>query len=66
LKQPNTWLSEMEAEQGFDAVIARIVQGWPRNFDAAKAGKLGFKLVERDFDDIIRFHIDDELAGRVS
>ncbi len=48
-----------------DAVIARIVQGWPRNFDAARAGTLGFKLVERDFDDIIRFHIDDELAGRV-
>jgi hypothetical protein len=49
-----------------DAVIARIVQGWARNFDAARAGKLGFKLIERDFDDIIRFHIDDELAGRVS
>jgi len=49
-----------------DAVIARIVEGWPRNFDAARAGKLGFKLVERDFDDIIRFHIVYGLAGRVS
>jgi nucleoside-diphosphate-sugar epimerase len=49
-----------------DAVIARIVEGWPRNFDAARAVTLGFKLVERDFDDIIRFHIDDELAGRLS
>src|SRR5262245_31572468 len=49
-----------------DAVIARIVEGWPRNFDAPRAGNLGFKLVERDFDDIIRFHIDDELGGRVS
>jgi nucleoside-diphosphate-sugar epimerase len=49
-----------------DAVVARIVAGWPRNFDAARAETLGFKLVERDFDDIIRFHIDDELAGRVS
>ena len=49
-----------------DPVVARIVQGWPRNFDAARAGKLGFKLVERNFDDIIRFHIDDELVGRVS
>ena len=48
-----------------DPVIARIVQGWPRNFDAARAAKLEFRLVERDFDDIIRFHIDDELAGRV-
>jgi D-erythronate 2-dehydrogenase len=49
-----------------DAVIARIVAGWPCNFDAASAETLGFKLVEHDFDDIIRFHIDDELAGRVS
>jgi D-erythronate 2-dehydrogenase len=49
-----------------DPIIARIVEGWPRNFDAARAGSLGFKLVERDFDDIIRFHIEDELAGRVS
>ena len=49
-----------------DAVIARIVEGWPRNFDAARAGKLGFKLVERDFDDIIRFHMEDELAGHLS
>jgi nucleoside-diphosphate-sugar epimerase len=48
-----------------DPLIARIVAGWPRNFDAARAGSLGFKLVERSFDDIIRFHIDDELAGRV-
>jgi len=49
-----------------DPIIARIVEGWPRNFDAARAGSLGFKLLEHDFDDIIRFHIDDELAGRVS
>src|SRR5215470_11367521 len=49
-----------------DPLIARIVEGWPRNFDAARAGSLGFKLIERDFDDIIRFHIEDELAGRVS
>jgi D-erythronate 2-dehydrogenase len=49
-----------------DPLIARIVAGWPRNFDAANAGSLGFKLLERDFDDIIRFHIEDELAGRVS
>ena len=49
-----------------DPVIARIVEGWPRNFDAERAGKLGFTLLEREFDDIIRFHIDDELGGRVS
>ena len=49
-----------------DPLIARIVAGWPRNFDAARAQTLGFKLVERDFDDIIRFYIDDELAGQTS
>jgi hypothetical protein len=49
-----------------DAAIVRIVEGWPRNFDATRAEKLGFKLVERDFDDIIRFHIEDELAGRLA
>jgi D-erythronate 2-dehydrogenase len=46
-----------------DPLIARIVAGWPRNFDAARARSLGFDTVERSFDDIIRIHIDDELGG---
>lgn len=47
-----------------DATIARIVEGWPRNFDARRAIGLGFKA-ETSFDDIIRIHIEDELGGRV-
>jgi nucleoside-diphosphate-sugar epimerase len=44
--------------------IARIVDGWARNFDTRRALSLGFKA-ERDFDEIIRVHIEDELGGRI-
>ena len=47
-----------------DPTIAKIVAGWPRNFDARRATSLGFKA-EASFDAIIRAHIDDELGGRV-
>ena len=43
-----------------DAAIQRIVEGWPRNFDAQRALALGFRA-DRSFEDIIRFHIEDEL-----
>ena len=43
-----------------DATIQRIVEGWPRNFDAQRALALGFRA-DRSFEDIIRFHIEDEL-----
>jgi len=43
-----------------DATIQRIVEGWPRNFDAKRAAALGFRA-DRSFEDIIRFHIEDEL-----
>jgi nucleoside-diphosphate-sugar epimerase len=46
-----------------DPFIIGIVDGWPRNFDAARAGKLGFTTAEKTFDDIIRIHIEDELGG---
>jgi D-erythronate 2-dehydrogenase len=46
-----------------DATIMRIVEGWPRRFDARRATGLGFKA-ETSFDEIIRAHIDDELRGR--
>jgi nucleoside-diphosphate-sugar epimerase len=42
-----------------DPVIMRIVEGWPRNFDARRALALGFRA-DASFDDIIRFHIEDE------
>ena len=44
--------------------ITRIVAGWPRNFDAKRALSLGF-VAERDFDEILRAHIEDELGGRI-
>jgi nucleoside-diphosphate-sugar epimerase len=43
-----------------DATIQRIVEGWPRNFDAKRAASLGFRA-DKSFEDIIRFHIEDEL-----
>jgi len=47
-----------------DPTIMRIVEGWPRNFDASRAAGLGFKA-ESSFDDIIRVHVEDELGGRI-
>jgi len=43
-----------------DATIMRIVDGWPRNFDARRSLELGFRP-DPSFDDIIRYHIEDEL-----
>lgn len=45
-----------------DATIARIVSGWPRNFNAARARALGF-AAEASFDEIIAAHVEDELGG---
>ncbi|HVV42487.1 MAG TPA: D-erythronate dehydrogenase [Nitrobacter sp.] len=47
-----------------DPTIIGIVAGWPRNFDTARARKLGFTTDEKTFDDIIRIHIEDELGGK--
>ncbi len=43
-----------------DTVIAKIVAGWPRNFDPSAARELGFVTIERTFDDIIRMYREDE------
>jgi nucleoside-diphosphate-sugar epimerase len=48
-----------------DAAIMKIVSGWPTRFDAKRAISLGFK-VEKDFDEIVRVHIDDELGGKIA
>jgi D-erythronate 2-dehydrogenase len=48
-----------------DALVARIVAGWPSRFDPARALALGFRA-EASFDDIIRVHIDDELGGKIA
>src|SRR5580693_8946347 len=38
-----------------DATVAKIVAGWPQNFDARRAMELGFRA-ESSFDEIIRAH----------
>jgi D-erythronate 2-dehydrogenase len=48
-----------------DETVMRIVSGWPRNFDARRAGELGFRA-EADFEEIIRVYVDDELGGRIA
>jgi D-erythronate 2-dehydrogenase len=47
-----------------DEAIARMVDSWPRAFDARHARELGFRA-ESDFDEIVRAHIEDELGGVV-
>ena len=44
-----------------DAVIMKIVSGWPQNFAPARAHALGFRAETR-FEDIIQVHIEDELT----
>jgi nucleoside-diphosphate-sugar epimerase len=45
-----------------DATIMRIVEGWPKNFDARRALALGFRA-DSSFEEIIRIHVADELQG---
>jgi nucleoside-diphosphate-sugar epimerase len=47
-----------------DPAIARMVDGWPRNFDASRALGLGFRA-DASFEEIIRNHLVDELEGRL-
>jgi nucleoside-diphosphate-sugar epimerase len=47
-----------------DPMIMRIVDGWPRNFDARRAAALGFEA-DSSFEAIIRAHIEDELGGKI-
>ena len=47
-----------------DQTIMRIVSGWPRNFDTSRAKSLGFTTAEKNFDDIVKLHIEDELGGK--
>jgi D-erythronate 2-dehydrogenase len=46
-----------------DVAIAKMVEGWPRAFDAKRAEALGFKA-EHSMSEIIRIHIEDELGGK--
>jgi nucleoside-diphosphate-sugar epimerase len=46
-----------------DAMIQKIVDGWPRRLDASRAQILGFRA-EKSFDEIILAHIEDESIAR--
>ena len=46
-----------------DALIQKIVDGWPQHFATPRAERLGFKA-DASLDEIVRQHIDDELGGR--
>lgn len=45
-----------------DAVIQRIVAGWPQHFRTPRAERLGFSA-DAGLDEVVRQHIDDELGG---
>lgn len=48
-----------------DTLIERIVAGWPHTFDAKRALDLGF-VPDKDFDEIVAIHVEDELGGKVA
>jgi nucleoside-diphosphate-sugar epimerase len=47
-----------------DPAVMKMVDGWPKNFDPQRALDLGF-VAEQSFEEIIRVHLDDELAGNI-
>src|SRR3569833_1398672 len=48
-----------------DELIMRIDSGWSERLDAKRAAELGFKA-EKDFDAIVKAHIEDELGGKIA
>ena len=47
-----------------DEMIMKMVAGWAPGFEAKRAIELGF-TAEKNFDEIIRVHIEDELGGQL-
>ena len=45
-----------------DALIERIVAGWPQRFDPKRSLALGFRA-ETSFDEIIKVHIEEDRDG---
>jgi len=41
------------------------VAGWPTRFEAKRSRDLGF-AAEKNFDEIIAAHIEDELGGKIA
>ena len=48
-----------------DPTIIKIVSGWAERCDPQRAIALGF-VAEKNFDEIIRAHIEDELNGQIA
>jgi len=48
-----------------DETIWAIVRGWPTRFEARRSRELGF-VAEKNFDEIVRAHIEDELDGKIA
>ena len=46
-----------------DAIIQKIVAGWPQRFATPRTEQLDFKA-DASMDEIIQQHIDDELGGK--
>jgi nucleoside-diphosphate-sugar epimerase len=45
-----------------DPFVSKIVEGWPTRFDTRRSLALGFRA-EKDFEEIIRIHIDEDRGG---
>ena len=48
-----------------DAVIQKIVDGWPRRFATPRAESLGFQA-DASLDEIVQQHVEDELGGKIA
>lgn len=48
-----------------DAVIQKIVDGWPRRFATPRAERMGFKA-DASLDEIVQQHVEDELGGKIA
>jgi nucleoside-diphosphate-sugar epimerase len=48
-----------------DEAVMRIVSGWPERFDARRGRELGFRA-DDSFEQIVRIHVEDELAGSIA
>jgi nucleoside-diphosphate-sugar epimerase len=48
-----------------DTLVERIVSSWPHAFEASRALALGF-VPDKDFDEIVAIHVEDELGGKIA
>jgi D-erythronate 2-dehydrogenase len=48
-----------------DAVIQKIVDGWPQRFATPRAEQFGFKA-DGSLDEIVQQHVEDELGGKIA